>query len=65
MLDSLYIFIADIQATTSQHVDLQSLKAYIIRSRPHTKDEVVHSVQKYGPIRHELVMIDGIAMKGK
>ena len=29
------------------------------------KDEVQHSIQKYWQIRHELAMIDVIAMKGK
>ena len=57
--------IEDIQATTSQDVDLQRLKMYIISGWPHTKDEVEHSIQKYWLIRHELAMINGIALKGK
>ena len=57
--------IEDLQGATSQDLDLQRLKAYIIRGWTHTKDEMQHIIQKCWPIRHELVMIDGIAMKGK
>ena len=57
--------IEDIEAATRQDSDLQRLMPYIIQGWPYTKDEVKHSIQKYWPIRNELVMIDGIAMKGK
>ena len=59
------ISIEDMQAASSQDVDLLGLKAYIIRGWPHTKDEVEYSIHKYWPIRHEPAVIDGIAMKGK
>ena len=36
-----------VQAPTSHDVDLQRLKVFIIRSWPHTKDEVQHSIQKF------------------
>ena len=32
---------------------------------PHKKDDVAQDVQKYWPIRHELAMIDGMAIKDK
>ena len=57
--------IKDIQAATSQDSDLYWLKAYIIRGWQHIKDKVEHSIQSYWSIRHELLMNDDIAMKGK
>ena len=61
----IYTSIKDIQAATSQDLDLQRLKAYIIGGWPYTKDEVEYSVQKNWQIRYELMMTDGTAMKDK
>ena len=49
--------IKNMQAATSQDLDLERLKTYIIKDWPHTNDEVEHSTQIYWPIRHELVII--------
>ena len=57
--------IEDIQAATSQDVDLQMLKVFIIRDWPHTNDKVQNSKHKYWPITYEIAMIDGIDMEGK
>ena len=54
-----------ILGTTHEDAHLQELKTYIIQGWPHEKKEVYHSIRKYWPIRHELTVIDGIAMKGK
>ena len=58
-------FIEDIMAATSQDADLQLLRRYIIRGWPFTKDEVKPTIQRYWPIRHDLAMIDGAAIKVK
>ena len=50
-------FIEDMQTSTNEVLDLQRLKAYIIRGYSHTKDYAEHSIQKYWPIRHELVRL--------
>ena len=41
------------------------VKSHIIQGRLHTKDDVQHGIQKYWPIGNEIVMIEGISMKGK
>ena len=61
----LCISIEDIQMATQQDADVQRLKSYIIQGQPHKKDEVEWSMKYYWAIRHEVVMVDGIAMKGK
>ena len=57
--------VGDIQGATKQSIDLQRLKSGIIQGLPHKKGEVELSMKHDWPIRHELVMIDGIAMKGR
>ena len=57
--------IEGVRAAPDEDFDLQILKTYIIRGWPHTKDEAKLCIERYWPIRHELVMINGIAMKGK
>ena len=52
--------IEDIQVAMRQDSDLKRLNLYLIQGWPHTKDDVEHSMQRYWPIRHDLVMIDGI-----
>ena len=54
----------DMQAATSKDAALQRLKSYIIQGLPHYREKVQHGMQKYWPIRHELAMIDNIALKG-
>ena len=56
--------IHDIQEATTSDVHLQELNAYIIKGWLHKKD-VVQDLQQYWPIRHELALIDGMAIKGK
>ena len=58
-------FMEDIKAATEEDMELQMLKRYIIGGWPHVKEVVEPRVEKYWPIRHELGMIDGIALKGK
>ena len=60
----MYIY-SDIMAATSQDADLQLLRRYIIRGCPFTMYEVKHTIQMYWPIRHDLAMIAGTAMKVK
>ena len=55
----------DIQETTTQYAHLQDLKAYIMHGWLHRKDDVTQDIQKYWPIRHEVAMIDGMAIQGK
>ena len=50
-----------IQKATAQDAHLQDLKASTIHGWPYKKDDI----QEYGPIRHELALIDGVAIKGK
>ena len=57
--------IEDLQTATEENPDLQMLQRYIIMERPLTKEAVKPGVEEYRPIRHELVMIDSVAMKGK
>ena len=57
--------IQNIQEVTAQDAHLQDLKAYIIHGWKYKKDGMAQDIQKYWPIRHELVMIDGEAEKGK
>ena len=57
--------IENIQVVFQKDTDLQRLKYYIIQGWPHNKDEVKQDMQKYWPIKHELAMINGIAMKSK
>ena len=45
--------------------ELQMLQAYIIRGWLQNKDDLEPTLQGYLPIRHELAIIDGVAMKGK
>ena len=55
----------DIQEATTQDAQLHDLKAYIMHCWLKWKDDVVQHIQKYWPIRHELVMLDGVIIKGK
>ena len=48
-----------------QETHLQELKAYIIKCWLHKKEDMAQDIQRYGPIRHELAMIDKMALKGK
>ena len=60
----IFTSIEDIKVATGDDVELQMLKRYIIRGWPHTK-EGVDRLEKYWSTRHELAMINSIAMKGK
>ena len=54
--------IHNIEEATVRHAHLKELKVYIIEGWPHKKD-VALDIQKYWPIRHELAMKDGVAIK--
>ena len=51
-----------LRAAMNKDTELQRLKNHIIRGRPQTMDEMKPGVEKYGPIRHDLVMTDSTAM---
>ena len=55
----------DIRMAMNEVEELQMLKTSIIRGWLHTKGEVKSGVERYWPIIHELVMIDGVAVKVK
>ena len=57
--------IENIRAAMNEDAELHMLKTYTIRRWPHTKDEVQPGVERYRLIRHDLVMIDGVAMNDK
>ena len=49
--------IQDIQEAKARDAHLQELKAYVMQGWQHKK--------RMWPIRHELAVIDGVAIKGK
>ena len=51
--------------TAEEGVEIKMLKRYIIKGWSYTKDRVESGLEKYWPVRHELAMIGGIAMRGK
>ena len=53
------------QTATCEDVHLQELRTNIIQGWPQKKEEVTQSIRQSWPIKNELAMIDGIAMKGK
>ena len=57
--------IEDIKAVTDKDVELQMLKAHIIKGWSHTKEGLQPGVEKYWLITHEHKMTDCIVMKGK
>ena len=63
MLES--VSIEEIQHASSQDAHLQQLKTFIIAGWPHTKDELHTDIRLYWPYRDELVVIDGVILKGR
>ena len=59
------MLIESIRTAMNKDAELQMLKAYVVRGWLHTKDEVQPCVDRQWLMRHELMMIGGIAMKGK
>ena len=57
--------IQDILTTTHEDAHLKELMTYIIQGWLHKEEEVDQSIRQHWPIRNELAMIDGTAMKGK
>ena len=53
-----------IKVAIEEDAMLQRLKKYIIKGWLHIKNRVEPGLEKYLLIKHELAMIDGIAMKG-
>ena len=49
----------------STDAKLHMVQAYIIREWPQNKDDLEPTLGRYWPIRHDLLMVDGVAMKGK
>ena len=58
------VLMAEIQAS-SQDAHLQQLKSVIIMGWPDTKDELHADLRPYWSYRDELVVIDGIILKGR
>ena len=54
-----------IRTAMSKDAELQILQAHIIREWLQSKDELEPSLSGYWPTRHDLVMIESVAMKGK
>ena len=59
------ISMAEIQQASSQDDHLQQLKSFIIAGWPDTKDELHADLRPYWSYRDELVVIDGIILKGR
>ena len=57
--------IEDIRAAMSEDAELQILQEHIIRGCPQNKDQLEPSLGQYWPIKYNLVMTYGVAMKGK
>ena len=57
--------VEDIRAMTNKEAELPMLKQFIIRGWLHSKDKVEPGIKRYWLIRHEVMMIDGVVMKGK
>ena len=55
----------EIQQESSQDAHLQQLKSFIITGWPDTKDELHADLRPYWLYREELVVIDGIILKGR
>ena len=59
------ISIEEIQQALLQDVHLQQLKTFMIAGWSHTKDELHTNIRLYWPYRDELVVIDGVILKGR
>ena len=59
------ISMAEIQLASTQDNHLQCLKCFIIAGWPDTKDELHTLLKSYWSYRDELVVIDGIIIKGR
>ena len=59
------ISIEEIQWASLQDAHLQQLKTFIIAGWPHTKDELQTVIRPYWPYMDELVVIDGVLLKGR
>ena len=57
--------IEDIRAAMKEDAELQILQAHIIKGWPQNKDETESNVGGFWPIRHDLAMVNGVAMKCK
>ena len=61
----MHVYRGQESSKTKKDEELQKLKTYIIRVWLHINDKVEPGVEKYWPIRHELAMVDGFAVKDK
>ena len=59
-----YVSLEELQQASSQNYYLQQLKKFIVAGWPNTKDELHTNIRPYWPYRDELVVIDGIILKG-
>ena len=57
--------ITQLQQASTQHDHLQCLKSFIIAGWPNTKDELHSHLRPYWSYRDDLVVIDGVIMKGR
>ena len=60
-----YMSIEDITAAIIEDAELQMVQTNIIRGWPPNKEELEPMLAGYWPIRNDLAMTDGVAMKGK
>ena len=56
---------AEIQQASSQDAHLQQLKSFIITGWPDTKDVLHVDLRPYLSYKDELVVIDGVILKGR
>ena len=59
------MLIEDLRAAMRKDAELQMPQVHKIKAWPQNKDETEPSLRRYSPIRHDLAMINGVAMKGK
>ena len=55
----------ELQQASSQDDHLQKLKNIIIAGWPNSKDKISEELKSYWSYRDELVVIDGIILKGR
>ena len=59
------VSIVQIQQASAQDDHLQHLKSFIIAGWPSTKDKLHGDFRPYWSYRDDLVVIDGVVMKGR
>ena len=57
--------IQQLQQATAHDEYLQRLIGYIIAGRPESKDHLHKDIRAYWPFKYDMVVIDGVSMKGR